>query len=99
MWMMTFHFYLITYKAVLSPGHFFKEKEIVPKSLMTFAREEIQTSFSFKVVRVLYHKCNTAVVFASVSYCFLWTIKPQAVEIIWYNNGVKSTCSSDPVCF
>lgn len=36
MCMMTFHFYLITYKAVLSPVHFFKEKEIVAKSLDDF---------------------------------------------------------------
>lgn len=98
MCMMTSHFYFIKYKAVLSPVHFLKKKKLSQKALMTFVHEEIQVL----AVRVLWCCTTNAILllfFASVSYCFLWTIKPQAVEIIWYNNGVKSTCSSDPVCF
>lgn len=48
---------------------------------------------------LLHCSCSTAGVLISVSCCFLRAIKPQAAEIIWYNHGVKSTCSSDPMCF
>lgn len=55
MCMMTVHFYLVKYKAVLSPVDvFLKKKKLSQKALMTFAHEEIQTSFSLKVVRVLW---------------------------------------------